>query len=257
MVATTNASLFAYVADGELDEDEAAALARAVQNPVASLISLPFQNNTNFGIGPDDKTQNVMNIQPVWPFDISTDWKLITRTIIPIVSQPGIGPVSSDSGLGDTLFTAWLSPLSSGKTVWGVGPVLLIPTSTGDTLGAGEWGLGVSAVGVYISKPWVVGAVVNNVWSVEGAVNSFTFQYFVNYNLDQGWYVTSAPILTANWEAASGQQWTIPFGAGIGRVFRIGKMPVNTSLHYYYNVERPTGGPEWQLRFQVQLLFPK
>ncbi len=250
------------VGDGiiEAGENETDELARAAQNPVASLISLPFQNNTNFDVGPLEKTQNIMNIQPVWPVDLNDDWNLITRTIVPVVSQPAFTP-SQDrkNGLGDTLFTAFISPKESGQWIWGVGPSLLLPTSTDARLGAGEWGAGPSAVVLTIRGPWVVGSLFSNVWSFTGdeQVNLFTWQYFVNYNLDDGWYLTSAPIITANWEADSDNTWTVPFGGGVGKIFRIGKQPMNASLAAYYNVEKPDFGADWQLRFQLQFLFPK
>ena len=88
-------------------------------------------------------------------------------------------------------------------------------------------------------------------------VNLFTWQYFINYNLPKGWYLTSAPIITANWEADSDNTWTIPSGGGIGKIFRIGKQPINGQVSAYYNVETPEYGPDWQLRIQLQFLFPK
>jgi len=143
------ATAFADKGDGIIDpgENEQAELARAVQNPVASLISVPFQNNTNFEWGPDEETLNVLNIQPVIPFAISDNWNLITRTIVPVVSQPAVGPGSDrKTGLGDTVFTAFLSPKDSGNIIWGAGPAFLIPTATDDRLGADQWGLGPSMV---------------------------------------------------------------------------------------------------------------
>jgi hypothetical protein len=244
----------------EPGEDATAELARAVQNPVASMISVPFQNNTNFNFGPLEKTQNVLNIQPVIPFALNEDWNLITRTILPVVSQPAFTPMQDRKfGLGDTVFSAFLSPRDSGQLIWGVGPALLLPTSTDDRLGAGEWGAGPSVVVLTVQGPWVVGSLFSNVWSFTGdeQVNLFTWQPFVNYNLDDGWYLTSAPIITANWEADGGNTWTVPFGGGVGKIFRIGKQPMNTSLAAYYNVEQPDFGADWQLRFQIQFLFPK
>ena len=234
-------------------------LAKKTQNPVADLISLPIQNNTNFGYGVNrDDVQNVLNIQPVIPVSLNDDWNLITRTILPVIYQPEIVPgQGSEFGLGDTSFTGFFSPKDAGKWIWGVGPVLLLPTSTDSQLGAGEWGAGASAVVLTMPSPWVVGAVINNVWSFDGSVNQMLLQYFVNYNLGDGLYLTSAPIILANWEATSDNVWTVPFGAGVGKVFRIGNQPVNMQISVYYNVERPNIGPEWQLRFQVQLLFPK
>ena len=244
----------------EPGEDETAELARAVQNPIASLISLPFQNNTNFDVGPRDKTQNIMNIQPVIPFELNENWNLITRTIVPVISQPAFTPAQDrDFGLGDTVFSAFLSPKDSGEWIWGVGPALLLPTSTDDRLGAGEWGAGPSAVVLTIRGPWVVGSLFSNVWSFTGdeQVNLFTWQPFVNYNLDDGWYLTSAPLITANWEADSDDTWTVPLGGGVGKIFRIGNQPMNVSAAAYYNVEKPDFGADWQMRVQVQFLFPK
>ncbi len=183
---------------------------------------------------------------------------MITRTVLPVVYQPALLPGGeSDFGLGDTTFTAFFSPAKAAGTVWGVGPVALLPTSTGDTLGAGEWGAGLSAVVLAMPKPWVVGALVSNVWSFDGGVNLGLLQPFVNYNLAHGWYLTSAPIWTADWQAPASERWTIPMGGGAGKIFSLGQQPMNASLQYFYNVEHPSIGPEWSIRFQLQLLFPK
>jgi hypothetical protein len=260
------APVYILAADGdgiiEPGEDFQQEMAKAVQNPIASLISLPFQNNTNFNFGPRDKTQNVLNIQPVWPFSISKEWNLITRTILPVVSQPEIVPGSGRTfGLGDTTFTAFFSPKDSGKLIWGVGPAIVLPTATDDVLGFDKWAAGPSVVALIIHDRWVVGSLFNNVWSFGGSgntdVNSFLWQYFINYNLPDGWYLTSAPIITANWEASSGNKWTVPLGGGIGKIFRIGKQPVNASVQAYSNIEKPAFGADWQLRATLQFLFPK
>lgn len=238
------------------------ALARAAQNPVADLISLPIQYNANFGFGPDDGVQSVVNVQPVIPFKVTKEWNVITRTIVPIVYQPPVTRGGSDEfGLGDITFTAFLSPSKSDGFVWGVGPAFLIPTATSSLLGQGKFGIGPSVVGLYSKGPWVVGALFNNIWSVAGSdgredVNQMTLQPFLNYNFGGGWYLTSAPILLANWEAESDDRWTVPVGGGVGRVMHFGKQPVNISLQGYWNVERPDVVGEWTLRFQVQLLFP-
>jgi len=246
----------------EPGEDSTEELARAAQNPVASMISLPFQNNTNFDFGPQEKTQNILNIQPVWPFSLNDDWNLITRTIVPVISQPETAPgTDREFGVGDTFFTAFLSPKNSGKWIWGAGPAILIPTATDDYLGQDRWAAGPSFVALTISGPWVVGSLFSNVWDFAGSgdadIDLFTWQYFINYNMADGWYLTTAPIITANWEASSGNKWTIPFGGGVGKIFRIGKQPMNASVQAYYNVEEPDFGPDWQLRVQLQFLFPK
>ncbi len=243
--------------------DDTADLAQAAQNPVANMISLPLQNNTSFGVGPGNDAQNVLNIQPVIPISLSENWNLITRTIAPVIYQPELVPGSgSEFGLGDINATLFLSPAKPGKLIWGAGPAFSFPTATDDILGTDKWSAGPSAVALMIRGPWVIGGLASNLWSFAGDddradVNQFLFQYFVNYNMADGWYLSSAPIITANWEADSGNQWTVPFGGGGGKIFKIGKQPINAQVQAFYNVETPDNGPDWSLRLQLQFLFPK
>ena len=232
-------------------DSEAAALAKATQNPLAAMYSLPFQNNTT--LDRSDIKQNVLNIQPVIPISLGENINLINRVIIPIISQD-----KSTTGIGDISYTAWLSPTKASKIIWGVGPVFQIPTSSGDEFGSGEFGIGPSVVALTTINQWVAGIVINNIWTFGDAEeNKFLFQYFVNYNLPKAWYLVSAPILTANWNAPSGEQWIVPFGGGAGKVFKIGKQPININAQGYYNAVKPTGWGDFQMRLQVQLLFPK
>jgi hypothetical protein len=238
-------------------------LAKAAQNPVADMISLPFQFNTNFDTGRFGGTQEVLNVQPVIPFSLSSDWNLITRWITPLIEQPQLFPGDDVTyGLGDITPSFFLSPANSGKFIWGVGPVLQLPTATSPELGSGKWGAGPSAVGLVMDGPWVYGALVNNIWSFagdssRGNVNQMTLQPFANFNFGDGWYLTSSPLVTANWLADEDNRWTVPVGGGFGRVFRIGKQPVNAQLSAYYNVLSPEdAGSQWQLRFNLQFLFP-
>jgi len=239
------------------------ALARQVQNPISNLISLPIQNNISFGLGSHDRVQNVTNIQPVYPFNVG-DWNIITRTIAPLIYQPYVAQKSGgDYGLGDINFTAFFSPADSTKVTWGLGPVLSMPTATKDTLGSRKWSAGPSGVVLVMTGHWVIGCLANNVWSFAGSssadsVNQMLIQYFVNYNLDDGWYLTSTPILTANWKAEKGGDiWTVPVGGGVGKIFKIGKQPVNAQIQAFYMANSPSVGPNWQLRLQLQFLFPK
>jgi hypothetical protein len=243
------------------DGPSAEQLAKASQNPVADMISLPFQNNFTFPTGPGDNAQWVLNIQPVIPIKINDDINLITRTILPVVYAPSpAAGVSSDFGLGDLQFTAFISPSKTDGLIWGVGPVFQFPTATSDRLGTDKWSAGPSVVALTMQGPWVIGGLVQNVWSYAGSggtdVNALLVQPFINYNLPGGWYLTTAPVLTANWKADSSNRWTIPIGGGIGKVLRIGSQPVNIQVQTFYNVERPAGVGEWNIRFQVQLLFP-
>jgi len=237
-------------------------LAKASQNPLADLISVPFQSNINLGQGPFDRTSNVMNIQPVVPIKLTPQWNLVTRTIIPVVSRAHVE--SSDgttSGLGDINPTAWFTPAKPGKIIWGVGGTIELPTATDSRLGAGKWSAGPSIVVLAMPGKWVLGGLAAQTWSFAGDdsradVSRFFTQVFVNYNLSCGWFLTSAPIIFANWNA-TGEKWTVPVGAGFGRVMKVGKQPINWSVHAYYNAVKPEFAADWQLRLQLALLFPK
>jgi hypothetical protein len=254
------------------------ALRNAAQNPVASLISVPLQDNFNFGTGPGDRTQNVLNIQPVIPFSVSINWNLITRWITPVIYQPlpvpqSPGPTVQTTGvygLGDLNPSFFLSPKRS-KVIWGIGPTLVLPTATNTTyLGQGKLSMGPSVVVLVQPPHWTVGFLANNVWSVAGhanfnpdgtvnkpPVNQFLLQYFVNYNLKRGWYLNSSPIITANWRANGGNVWTVPFGGGVGRIMKLGFQPVNITAQVYGNAVHPVGVSPWGLRLQFVLLFPQ
>jgi hypothetical protein len=249
------------------------ALRNAAQNPVASLISVPIQENWNFGIGPANRTQNVLNIQPVIPLSISKDWNLIVRWITPIVYQPATVPQGPGGpplqttgvyGLGDMNPTFFIVPKQS-KIIWGIGPSFVLPTATNTTfLGQGKLSLGPSVVVLVQPKPWTIGFLANNVWSVAGhsnldkpAVNQFLLQWFVNYNLPKGWYLTTSPIVTANWRANDTNAWIVPFGGGVGRIMKLGFQPVNLTAQFYGNAVHPPGVSPWGMRLQFVLLFPK
>jgi hypothetical protein len=244
-------------------EQTAEELAKKTQNPVADLISVPFQNNTEFGWGPHNRVKNVLNIQPVWPFKMTDELNLITRTIVPIIRQPDLRKDSGDTnGLGDINTSLFFSPTNSGQVIWGFGPILVFPTATDEVLGTRKWSAGPTGVALTMQGPWVVGALANQIWSYAGnddrdKVSAFLLQYFINYNFKGGLYLTSSPIITANWEAASGNKWVIPFGGGVGKIFRIGKLPLNAQTQAFYNVEQTEFGPDWGLRFQLSFLFPK
>jgi hypothetical protein len=246
-------------------DDDATAIAKKLQNPIGDLYSVPFQNNTNFNTGPHKGTQDILNVQPVIPIHINSDWNVITRTILPLIWQPSFQPAQSvPFGTGPTTFSAFLSPANpTNGLVWGIGPVVQVPTISSATLGSNVWGGGPTGVLVYMKGPWVGGVVANNVWSFGGTqglggtrYNTFLVQPFVNYNFGGGWYVYSSPIITANWLKAGNEAWTLPVGAGAGRVVKLGgKLPVNFQLGAYYNTLRPEFGSTWQLRTQITLIF--
>jgi opacity protein-like surface antigen len=242
-------------------------LAKAAQNPIADLISVPFQNNANFGVGPFNRTQDVLNIEPVVPMHLGNDWIVISRTIVPLTSQPDAVFDSSTYGIGDTSESLILSPADSGikDFSWGFGPILTAPTASDAILGTGKLLLGPEAVIIYTPGHWVLGALASNSWSIAGdplrnSVNFFSAQPFINYNIPdgQGWYLVTSPIITADWMAPSSQRWTVPVGGGVGRVFKAAGQAFNASAQVFYNVERSDSTPgNWQFRFQVALLFPQ
>jgi len=248
------------------NENQTANLQKATQNPVASLISVPLQNNTNFGANPGYRNQDVLNIQPVIPIGISKDWNLLLRWITPIIYQPVPNapgtPETGEYGLGDMQPTFFISPKKPGKLIWGVGPVLQLPTATNTFLGQGKLGIGPSTVVLTQPGHWTLGLLENNVWSVAGsgsrpAVNQFLMQYFINYNLKKGWFIGVSPIITANWEASRGNVWTVPFGGGIGRIMKFGAQPVSLVAQFYGNAVHPANTPSWTMRLQISFLFPK
>jgi hypothetical protein len=241
-------------------QDKAAELSKEVANPLADIISIPFQNNLNGNYGPFNRNLNVLNIQPVYPF---LEGKLITRTIIPIVRIPDFTQEQgvSSSGLADIVLTAFYSIEGKGPMM-GIGPVLEIPTG-GAERGSQKWSAGPSFLILVDPGDWTLGALINNTWSFAGndsreKVNHMLINLFIVKQLGDGWYVNSAPIITADWTAPDGDKWIVPLGAGGGKLMYLGgKLPVNLQTQMYYNVVRPDFGPAWQWRFQLQIILPK
>ncbi len=265
------AVVFATTLPGLAQDNATEALAKAAQNPVAAMSSLPFMVDATFNYGLDAlqkrDTQYLLKIQPVVPFKLNDKWNLITRTILPVLSQPlPVGDGSPIGGISNLQETVFFSPARPGKIIWGVGPVFQIPTASSPILGSSKWSGGPSFVVLAMPGHWVIGALGQNLWSFAGPqnapeVNQFLLQYFITYNFARGWYLSSAPINTADWtQALNKDVWTVPVGISAGKIMRFGKQPVNLQLGYYYNLVRPTGnvpsGP-YTIRFQLQFMFPK
>jgi hypothetical protein len=249
-------------AGGAGDDEQAkeAELAKKLQNPVANLISVPIQNNWDFGIGPARAFKYTANIQPVIPFSISEDWNLITRTIMPVIyaQSPVVGG-SDHSGLGDIVQSFFLSPKAPvGGWILGAGPVLLWPSATDSVLGSGKWGAGPTAVALRQDNGFTYGMLANQIWSFAGwgpqNVNATFLQPFVSYTTKT--YTTFAMNTesTYDWNA---RQWTVPLNWSVQQLLKIGKQPVAFQVGYRAYADRPSGGPNWGLRFVITLLFPK
>jgi hypothetical protein len=239
------------------------ALRKAAQNPIADLISVPFQDNWNFNIDPYNRTQNILNIQPVIPSSLGQNWNLIVRWITPVVFQPNVSTAELGYyGLGDMNPSFFISPKKS-KVIWGLGPTFVLPTATNTgNLGQGKLSMGPTAVVLVQPGKWTIGGLINNVWSVAGHqdrpdVNQMLFQYFINYNLKHGYYLATQPINTFDWKAPEGSQSVVPLGGGIGRIMKFGPQHVNVAAQVYANAVHPPGGSPWSLRLQVAFLYPK
>jgi hypothetical protein len=245
-------------------QDSTAEAAKKLANPLAAMISVPMQLNYDQDFGVDDTGDRfLMNFQPVVPISLSKDWNLISRTIVPVVTQSELAAgAGRQTGLGDTVESLWLSPVKPSKNgmIWGIGPAILIPTATDDLLGGGKWGIGPTIVGLKQIGPWTVGALANHLWSVAGSNNrndiSSTFvQPFIAYNTPSA--VTFALNLEAtyNWES---EQWAVPVNFMASKLTRFGKQMVSFQGGVRYWVESTDSGPEGLgLRFAVTFLFPK
>lgn len=250
---------------GQPSEDEATRLAKQVQNPVASLIAVPFESNWKTNAGAFDRTQYTLTIKPVYPQTLDEEWNWIHRALIPVMDQPRLFEGGYDRfGLGDVTYQGFLSPAKPGKLIWGAGPVVTFPTATDDVLGSGKWLAGPALLGLSSNGPWVYGALVTNQWQIAShdtgrpRVGIGSIQPFVNYNMKDGWYFKASPTLTANWKADDGGDvWTVPVGMGIGKIHRIGGQAMNFSIDVYHNVHAPDEGADWSVFFTVNFLFPK
>ncbi len=247
---------------GEDAAAKAAEMAKKLANPIGALISVPFQNNFDFGGGPaGDGFQYKMNLQPIVPITLSQDWLLISRTILPFVYQENIHGTSSQSGLSDTLQSVFLSPVkpTKGGWIWGAGPALLLPTATDDLLGAEQWGAGPTAVVLKQQNGWTYGALANHIWSFAGEdgraeVNATFLQPFVSFTTKQAMTFTLNTESTYDWQ---GDQWTVPLNFMVQQLVKIGKQPVALTVGGRYYADRPADGPDWGLRFAAIFLFPR
>ncbi|MCX2983420.1 neuromedin U [Halieaceae bacterium IMCC14734] len=238
-------------------------LAKQSQNPLASLSTVLLEYNYEDGANDENVSDHVLNLKPVHPFSLEGGDTVIARAVVPLINlderASGFG---GESGMGDVNMTAWYVPAPTGDINWGAGPTMTVPSHTNDALGSDVWTAGVSFVAVTSPGNWLVGMLVQNQWDFAGDsdepdVNQFLFQYFLNYNFESGWYLTSTPVITADWEASSDDRWRIPLGGGAGKVIRIGGQAVDLKLQGFKYVSSADSAPDWTLQFQFKLLFPQ
>jgi hypothetical protein len=255
-----NGTALADSESADTSGDKDAELAKQLQNPVASLISVPFQNNFEFNLGPNgDGFKYTLNFQPVIPVSLSKDWNLIIRTIVPIISQDDVIPGTSQSGLGDITQSLFFSPKKPvGGLILGFGPVFLWPSATDSLLGTEKWGAGPTGLVLKQTGGWTYGLLFNQIWSYAGDdhrnyVSSTFLQPFISYTTKTKTTFGLNTESTYDWHNS---QWTIPINLSVSQLVKLGKMPVQFALGAKYYAGGPSGAPDWGVRFVVTPLFP-
>jgi hypothetical protein len=257
-ICTAAAPAFAQDSDEELQ--------KKLANPVADLISVPFQYTGNLNVGPLDKTQHILNIQPVYPMKLDGGWSLIHRAIVPLMSMPAFTPDQDrKNGMGDIVYEGFFAPTTKpGELIWGAGPAIQLKTATDERLGSGKWAAGPAVVALEQSGKWSVGALVTQLWSFAGDdsrpdISQFQLQPLATYRLSGRNTIGYLGTITANWkEDRSSQRWSVPLGLSYSILTRpAGMSPVNLIFGGGYNVIRPDDAGNWFVRFQVNFVFPK
>jgi hypothetical protein len=255
---------FAQDRDGASPSHDSEAVAKELNNPVSSMVSVPLQFNWDQGVGVNDDLRTTINFQPVIPVELTDDVNLITRFILPYINQPVLVPGGATaSGTSDILLSLFLSPAKAGKMIWAVGPVFSLPTTTDPMLGSGKWSAGPTGLVLEQSGPWTVGVLVNHLWSFADTgdierteVNQTFIQPFLAHTSKSALTFNINSEATANWKARNGEEWTIPINFALTRVIKLGPFPFSVGGGVGYYVETPEGGPEWKLRLIATLILP-
>jgi len=239
-------------------------LAKQLSNPIASLVSVPFQFNWEQNVGPTEQTRFILNVQPVMPFTVNDSVNLIVRLIAPLISQPALtdGGVAA-SGMGDITTSFFISPSKSTKLIWGAGPVIVLPSTSEPTLGSGKWSGGPTIVALKQAGPWTVGALWNQVWSFSGDparsdVNQMFFQPFLAYQATRTLTLTVQSETTANWNAPdTADRWTVPINVLLSKLSSFGTFPASYQLGVGGYPAHPATGPSWKIRGAIVILLPR
>lgn len=255
--------LFASVCRGQEEDADDDRIVKDAGNPVTSVINLPVQDNVRFGLGEYDRTMHVIKIQPVrLSFQAGRLYKIRSRTIIPLIYAPDITkPTGGVFGLGDIVIAGFFSPNRLGRYIWGAGPAISFPTATDRMLGSGKWSAGVSLVLASQRKRWLAGLMAFNLWSFAGdadrpEVNKIQIDAFFRYHLGRRWMLVSSPTIVADWNATEGEQWFVPVGGGLGRIWIVGGNGLSFEIQAFYSFIHPETlpFPDWSMRFQVQFI---
>jgi len=243
-------------------EEDSAQLAKKLQNPIADLISVPMKLDWDTGIGTTDADRSTYVVQPVIPISLNQEWNVISRTIVPVYidAQSPIAGGNDTSGMGDILQSFFISPKAPTASgwIWGAGPAFSLPTGD-DGLTSDKFSVGPTAVVLKQEKGWTYGGLINHLWSISGNsssafVSSTFLQPFLSYTTRTYTSLGVNTESTYNWKA---NNWTVPVNLSVSQLLKLGRQPVSFLLGYRNYVQTPTGGPDWGIRFQVTLLFPK
>jgi hypothetical protein len=253
--------LLALVATPAAADDDAGKLAKDLSNPVASLISLPFQFNDDCCFGPKDGGRVLLNIQPVIPVKLSDDMTVIVRTILPVIGEDEFAPgAGSHIGFGDVTQSFFFAPTPEpGGWIWGAGPVFLWPSATDAAIGSREWGAGPTLVILKQENGWTYGALLNHLWSYAGEskrdnVSSTFIQPFINYTWPDTTGVGVNTETTYDWIH---DEWSTPLNLSVSHIFKLQGRPTSFSLGARWYPATFDDGPRWGLRFNVTFLFPE
>jgi hypothetical protein len=233
-------------------------LAKSAHNPFEDFIKLPFESDTGFSIGPHHNAGESLSVTPVLPFHLNADWDLIARPNLAITYEPS---PHEQFGLNDSQVSLFLTPHRASEWIWGVGPILQLPTATSDGLGTGRWSAGPTAALIYSDGPWFNGILTYQLMSFagnrdRGSVNQTYLESELSYNFETGWYVDIDPPITFDWTADTANGWTLPMGGDVGKAFYRGSQSMSLQFGAYDLVQRPDGAPQWIIRVQLTLLYP-
>lgn len=239
-------------------------LAKQLSNPLASLVSVPFQFNWEGNVGPSDQTRFVLNVQPVMPFTLNEKTNLIVRLIAPFISQPPLTESGTATfGIGDITTSVFLSPSKTGKFIWGAGPVIVLPSTSDPALGSGKWSLGPTIIALKQAGEVTFGALWNQTWSVAGNddradVDQMFLQPFFSYQATHSVTLTVQSEMTANWNAPNDDDtWTVPINVLVAKLATFGPFPASYQAGLGVFPVHPDIGPTWKLRAAIVLLFPR
>lgn len=248
-------------ADSLAAESDANELAKQLSNPIASLISVPFQENVDFSVGPEEGVKSTLNIQPVVPVSLNKDWNVIVRTIVPVIYQGDVVPDESEFGLGDIVQSFFFSPKQPGPggIIWGVGPVFAYRTATDRALGGGKWGAGPTFVMLKQSGKNTFGLLANHIWSIAGDddrsdVAATFLQPFFSHTTSSALTIGLNTESTYDWTA---EKWVVPINLTATQLTHMGKQPISVGGGVRYYASAPRDGPNWGARLIFTLLFPK